>query len=298
MPSSVTEEDIKKLREARYLTAEISHRLPARGQVIPTPEPNESVVFISHFLRGLGLALDPFVRGLMFYYGLDFHDLAPDSLLHISSFIVVCEAFLRITPHFGLWLKTFNVKPKMIEGRHAECGGAVISKSTDAPWPEGSFPEVSSLWQREWFYITAPRSAKWVAAPAFRSGPPPQLTSWINKGLDWGPVNDVPILQSRIRDLLERDVSLVTVMQVMLVRRVPPCKRRPLRMWEFNPEGPRTIQHFLGMTLEEMYKLFFGPQIKCPDTTEDAGLSCNRPDTQVSNPVAEHAVFLFITTSF
>ena len=147
MPSSVTEEDIKKLIEARYLTAEISHRLPARGQVVPTPKPNESVVFVSHFLRGLGLTLDPFVRGLMFYYGLDFHDLAPDSLLHISSFIVVCEAFLRITPHFGLWLKTFNVKPKMTEGRHAECGGAVISKNADAPWPEGSFQEVSSLWQ-------------------------------------------------------------------------------------------------------------------------------------------------------
>ena len=92
----------------------------------------------------------------MFYYGLDFHDQDPDSLLHISSFIVMCEAFLRITPHFGLWLKTFNVKPKMIEGRHVECGGAVISKSVDVPWPEGSFPEVSSLWQREWFYITAP----------------------------------------------------------------------------------------------------------------------------------------------
>ena len=171
MPSSVTEEDIKKLRDARYLTAEISHRLPARGQVIPTPEPNESVVFISHFLRGLGLTLDPFVRGLMFYYGLAFHDLAPHSILQILSFIVVCEAFLRITPHFGLWLKTFNVKPKMIEGRHAECGGAAISKSADVPWPEGSFPEVSSLWKREWFYITAPRRTKWVAAPAFRSGP-------------------------------------------------------------------------------------------------------------------------------
>ena len=64
--------------------AEIPHRLPAQGQVIPTPEPNESVVFVSHFLRGLGFTLDPFVRGLMFYYGLDFHDLAPDSILRIS----------------------------------------------------------------------------------------------------------------------------------------------------------------------------------------------------------------------
>ena len=88
------------------------------------------------------------------------------------------------------------------------------------------------------------------------------------------------------------------VMQVMLVHRVQPCKRRPLRMWEFNPEGPRTIQHFLGMMHQEMYKSFFGPQIECPDTTEDVGLSCNRPAAQVSNPMAKHTVLLFIMTSF
>ena len=96
------------------------------------------------------------------------------------------------------------------------------------------------------------------------------------------------MLQSRIRELLERDISLVKIIQVMLVRQALPCKCRPLRMWEFNPEGPRTIQHFFGMTPEGMYKLFFGPQIKCPDTIEDAGLSCNRLDTQVSNPITEH----------
>ena len=115
-----------KLRDARYLTYEISHRLPAQGQVILTPEPGESVVFMSHFRWGLGFPTDPFMRGLMFYYGLEFHDLAPESILHISSFIVVCEAFLRTTPHFRLWLKTFEVKPKMIEGQHATCGGASI----------------------------------------------------------------------------------------------------------------------------------------------------------------------------
>ena len=110
------EGDIAKLRAARYLTAEIHHRLPAEGQVIPTPRSSERVVFVSHFLRGLGFALNPFVRGLMFYYGLDFHELAPDSILLISAFIVMCEAFLRTPPHFGLWLKTFDVKPQVIEG--------------------------------------------------------------------------------------------------------------------------------------------------------------------------------------
>ena len=115
--------------------------------------------------------------------------------------------------------------------------------------------------------------------------------SWISRGLSWGSAKDVPILQSRIQDLFEGDFNLVMVMQVMLVRRVQPCKRRPLRLWEFNPEGPRAIQSFLGLMHEEMYKSFFGPQIECPNTTEDVGLSSNRAAVQVRNSLAEHTVF-------
>ena len=98
MASSVKEKDIAELREVGYLAKEIAHRLPAKGQVVATPKANERVVFIPHFVRGLGFPLHPFVRGLMFYYGLDFHDLAPNSFLNISAFIIVCEAFLRIPP--------------------------------------------------------------------------------------------------------------------------------------------------------------------------------------------------------
>ena len=127
--------------------------------------------------------------------------------------------------------------------------------------------------------------------PRFLLGPPPQLMSWISRGLSWGPAKDVPILQSRIRDLFEGDFNLVMVIQVMLVRQVQPCKRKPLRLWEFNLEGPRAIQSFLGLTHEEMYKSFFGPQVECPDITEDVGLSSNRVAEQVRNPLAEHTVF-------
>ena len=115
--------------------------------------------------------------------------------------------------------------------------------------------------------------------------------SWISRGLSWGPAKDVPVLQSRIQNLFKGDFSLIMVAQVMLVRRVQPCKRRALRMWEFNPEGPHTIQNFLGLTHMEMYKSLVGPQIECPDTTEDVGLSSNRTADQVSNPLAEHTVF-------
>ena len=112
MVSSVTEGHIKKLRKAGYLSNDIAYRLPEKGQLIPTPRPHERVVFLPHFLRGLGFPLHPFVRGLMFYYGLDFHDLAPNFILNISAFIIVCEAFLRVRPPFRPMAQDFQ--------RHAE----------------------------------------------------------------------------------------------------------------------------------------------------------------------------------
>ena len=80
------------------------------------------------------------------------------------------------------------------------------------------------------FYITAPRGSRQRPPPVFRSGPPQRLTSWVNKGLDWGPSKDVPLLQGRIRDLQEGEINLVVVTQVMVIRCLLPCKRRPLRL--------------------------------------------------------------------
>ena len=147
MASSVREEDITKLRAGGYLAESIAHRLPAEGQITPTPKSWERVVFLPHFVRGLGFPLHPFVRGLMYYYGLDFHDLAPNFILNISVFIVVCEAFLRIKPHFGLWLKIFSVKPKIVSGQQAECGGAMVGKMPNVTWLDGSFVETIKGWQ-------------------------------------------------------------------------------------------------------------------------------------------------------
>ena len=63
----------QEVAQGRISISDIAHWLPDEGQVIPTPRPHERVVFLPHFLRGLGFPLHPFVRGLMFYYALDFH---------------------------------------------------------------------------------------------------------------------------------------------------------------------------------------------------------------------------------
>ena len=62
MASTVREKDIKKLREAGYLAKKIGHRLPLAGWVVPTPEPHERVVFLPHFVRGLGFPLHRYNR--------------------------------------------------------------------------------------------------------------------------------------------------------------------------------------------------------------------------------------------
>ena len=38
-----------------------------------------------------------------------------------------------------MWLETFNVKPKVVGGEHAKCGGATVSKMSNVPWPKGTF---------------------------------------------------------------------------------------------------------------------------------------------------------------
>ena len=78
------------------------------------------------------------------------------------------------------------MKPKVVDGQHADYGGAMVRNLPNTTWPKGAFVETVKVWQQEWFYITEPRGIKWAATPAFRSGPPLRLTSWTNNSQDWG----------------------------------------------------------------------------------------------------------------
>ena len=72
-----------------------------------------------------------------------------------------------------------------------------------------------------------------------------RLASWTNKGLDWGSTDEVMTLQKRIKSMIKKHTSLTDMIQVMLFCRILPCQRRPLRMWEFNPDGPPDPAAFL-----------------------------------------------------
>jgi hypothetical protein len=111
----------------------------------------------------------------MFFYRLDFHDLAPNFVFHITTFILFYEAFLRIQPHCGLWLQLFGMKRRSAKGAAPECGGASIYVLDKNRWLPGVFLDTVRGWQDGWFYLTEPRENGWAEAPAFRSGPPTRL---------------------------------------------------------------------------------------------------------------------------
>lgn len=76
---------------------------PAFGDTVPKPRTGETVVFGPFFERGFSVPTHAFFRRLLDYYGLQLHHLNPNGILHISIFITLCEAYLGIEPHLGMW---------------------------------------------------------------------------------------------------------------------------------------------------------------------------------------------------
>jgi hypothetical protein len=72
---------------------------PAIGVDIPTPNTDEIVVFSSCFQCGFGLLTCDFLRRLLQYYQILLVHLNPNSILQITIFVHLYEAFLGIPPN-------------------------------------------------------------------------------------------------------------------------------------------------------------------------------------------------------
>ena len=115
--------------------------------------PGERVCFVPYLLRGIGFAIHPFLRGLPEYYGLQLHNFAPASILHIAGYITLCELFLGYEAHFELWRKLFCLVPRNQEGSIFEVGGAEVWRIAETGYLSGTPEKASEEWPSEWFYI-------------------------------------------------------------------------------------------------------------------------------------------------
>jgi hypothetical protein len=79
--------------------------------------PDEVPMFARFVERGLALPASNFFKGLLKYYGIEYH---------VSVFVHFCEAFVGIKPHWVLFRKFFRVKPQPSANDPRVVGGADI----------------------------------------------------------------------------------------------------------------------------------------------------------------------------
>ena len=89
--SETRESDLRKLRERGLIPQDREAvKLPG-NEVIPRPPSGYRVMFLAFVMRGFSFPVHDFLRGLLFFYGIQLHHLSPNSLLHIACFITLCE---------------------------------------------------------------------------------------------------------------------------------------------------------------------------------------------------------------
>ena len=85
---------------------------PTLGEDRPYENTGEIIAFSPYFERKFAVPCSNFFSGLLYYYRIQLHHLLPNSILHISIFVHLCEVFLGIEPHFELFRFLFHLKPQ------------------------------------------------------------------------------------------------------------------------------------------------------------------------------------------
>ena len=101
--------------------------------------------------------------------------------------------------------------------------------------------------------------------------------------MSWGDEEEVTGLQKCIQSLVNKQLKLVNVVQVMLIRRIPPCQQRAFKLWEFDPAQHRTLSGLFDTRYEDAWKVLFKGAEAPASATEDRGFRSQRQADEVSD---------------
>ena len=109
---------------------EVAHgRVPGREE-FSQPHPDEVVSFLTFHERGLGYPMHWFLCGLLNEWGLEIQHLNLMGVLHIASFVTVCEAFLRMELHVDFFRRLFSGRTMTVgsSAETASVGGFALQR--------------------------------------------------------------------------------------------------------------------------------------------------------------------------
>jgi hypothetical protein len=151
----IGDKELSNAKKIALLKNDLAESLAAGPEIIPRAPPGFRVIFLAFMLRGLSLPPHPFLRGLLFAYGIQLHNLNPNTILHIACFITLCECFLGIEPHWALWRQIFAIWHPL----RYQTGGFSCQVHPDVPYFNLQTPENNPGWRTKWFYAKDKSSA-------------------------------------------------------------------------------------------------------------------------------------------
>jgi hypothetical protein len=239
--SDFKQKDLDKAQADGLISADDRVIFPSTER-IPKPLSGFRLMFLAFLLRGLSFPVHEFLHGLLFVYGVQLHQLTPNSILHIACFITLCESFLGIEPHFLLWKFLFRLCPSVALSKKPELGGAIVSIHAKSQYLEFSMAASVQGWRKKWFYIKDRKvssSDQYGIAPFDASKEVKKLASWDSPPVE-AEMEQIKPLLARIQALKSGRGGALSGTQLMaffLQCRVQPLQHRLSKLWTFSGLG-------------------------------------------------------------
>ncbi|KAK1663320.1 hypothetical protein QYE76_051479 [Lolium multiflorum] len=234
--SKISNQDMNLLKRLGFTKEKDALRFP-REESYPKPPMEYRVSFVDHLIRGLSPPIHEFLRGLLFVYGLQLHQLTPNSILHVSIFITLCECFLGVQPNWALWKRIFCLRRNGSHGVAYNIGGVVICVRSDVDYFDVKFPDSVQGWRKRWLYVheESSDSMEYNIAPFDGKAKILRRRSWDAEASEEEKLA-TEALMTRIRELQStrgKELSGIQITAYFLRIRMQPLQARKNPLWMY-----------------------------------------------------------------
>jgi hypothetical protein len=214
---------------------------PPPSGAAPSPPPGYVVSFVSFHKQGFGVPASRLMRAIQHVYGVELHNLSPNSISQAAIFTAVCKGYLGIDPHWDLWTHFFSVElfasPTGERRVHAavRAGGCILQlrQARASLYIPTVLASSNKGWQRRWFYLrnddgrlpSFSQRVVTVAADAWRY----RTSHDRQKNLE-------PLFKA-LEVLRKGGLTAAGVIAAIHRWRVLPLVERRLLLWEMTPEA-------------------------------------------------------------
>jgi hypothetical protein len=134
--------------------------VPPSGAALTLP-PGYVLSFVSFHERGFGVPASRFMRAILHFYGVELHNLNPNSIAQAAIFAAVCEGFWGLTPT-GI-CGPISSPRSLLPLRRGEkrvrmavrAGGCILQlrQARTQQYIPAILVSSNKGWQRRWFYL-------------------------------------------------------------------------------------------------------------------------------------------------